>query len=76
MFEKDLTIKGKAADEKLKLMLVEQKEAEQQKELSIKTKQELDKQSIQISKRQIEVEKDLGKAKPALEAAEEMVGNI
>jgi dynein heavy chain 1 len=76
VFEKDLTIKGKAADEKLKLMLVEQKEAEQQKELSIKTKQELDKQSIQISKRQIEVEKDLGKAKPALEAAEEMVGNI
>ena len=28
VFEKDLTIKGKAADEKLKLMLVEQKEAE------------------------------------------------
>ncbi len=43
VFEKDLTVKGKAADEKLKLMLVEQKEAEQQRELSIKTKQELDK---------------------------------
>jgi len=44
--------------------------------LSLKTKKELEVQSVEISKRQVEVERDLGLAKPALEAAEEMVGNI
>ncbi len=76
IFEKELTAKKLEADKKLKLMLVEQKEAEQQRELSLKTKRELDIKAVEIQKRQVEVENDLGKAKPALEAAEEMVGSI
>jgi dynein heavy chain 1 len=38
VYEKDLLAKDKAANDKLKLMLVEQKEAEQSREISLKMK--------------------------------------
>lgn len=42
MYEKDLQEKEKAANEKLKTMVHEQKEAEQKRELSIKNSKELE----------------------------------
>ncbi len=48
VFEKDLFAKDKAANEKLKQMVQEQKEAEAKRELSIKTSKELEIKSVEI----------------------------
>ena len=64
-----MTAKERAANDKLKLMVQEQKEAESKRELSIKTSKELEIKSFEISKKKEEVYNDLGKAEPALIAA-------
>lgn len=76
VFEKELQAKDKAANEKLQLMVVEQKEAEQQRELSIKTSKELEIKQVEIAKRQEVVQRDLSRAEPALIAATESVQGI
>ena len=57
-------------------MVKEQNEAEHKRELSIKTQKVLEIKSVEISKRQVEVERDLGRAEPALIAAQESVSGI
>lgn len=50
-------------------MVKEQQEAELKRVLSIKTAKELEVKSEEITRRQVEVNRDLGKAEPALLAA-------
>ena len=50
-------------------MVQEQKEAEAKRELSIKTQKELEIKTVEIQKRQVEVNRDLSRAEPALLAA-------
>jgi len=57
-------------------MLVEQREAEKQKEVSEKTSKKLVEKQAEIVERKIKVDEDLGKAEPALIAAQEAVGGI
>ena len=76
IFEKELQSKDKAANEKLNLMIIEQKEAEQKKELSLKTKTQLELQTVNITKRQVEVNTELSGAEPALKKAQDSVSVI
>ena len=57
-------------------MLEEQKVSEMNKVLSEKNQKELEIKSVEIQKRQVEVERDLGRAEPALIAATESVSGI
>ena len=76
VFEKELQAKDRAANEKLKMMVQEQKEAEMKRELSLKTQKELEKKTEEISKRREEVNRDLSRAEPALIEAQESVSGI
>jgi dynein heavy chain 1 len=71
-----LTKKNAEANEKLKGMLEDQKEAQDQKAVSLQMKARLDKDKDEIEKRQEVVENDLAAAEPAVLEAKKSVQNI
>ena len=68
--------KEKLANDKLKEIVQQQKEAEQKKENSIKFSQELETKQVYIKEKQIDVKKELDEALPALEKAQKNVSMI
>ena len=74
--QKDLEIKQQEANKKLTLMVEEQNNAEKNREISIKTSEEVKLMQMQIADRQEVVNADLGKAEPALKEALESVNSI
>lgn len=75
-YREELAGQEKAANEKLVIMLGQQREAEKQKELSIKAAANLKTKREEISVRKVKVDEDLGKAEPALIAAQQSVSGI
>jgi len=76
VYKTELEAKEKQANEKLKLMVKEQKEAEQRRENSIKLSKELEIKQVEIKERQQVVETELSEAIPALEKAQQSVSNV
>jgi len=74
--QKALAIKQQQANQKLQLMLQEQKQAEAKKESSIVTKKQLVLKQEEIKKRSEEAQSKLAKAEPALLEAEKSVSEI
>ena len=75
-YKEELDKKEKLANEKLKLMVAEQNEAEKRREASIKLSQELDIKQGVIKERQAIVNQELEEAVPALEKAKNAVSGI
>ena len=75
-YKAELEAKEKEANEKLKLMVKEQKEAEAKRESSITLSKNLEIKQVEIKKRQQEVEGELAEALPALEKAKQSVNSI
>lgn len=75
-YQEDLRVQEQAAKEKLVAMLDEQRHAEKQKDISEKTASKLVQKQAEIAERKIRVDEDLGKAEPALIAAQESVSGI
>lgn len=76
VYQADLQVQEQAAKEKLVAMLKEQRQAEKQKDISEKTATNLVLKQEEIAKRKLTVDADLGKAEPALLAAQESVSGI
>jgi dynein heavy chain 1 len=76
VYQQDLQVQEKAASEKLVAMMGEQREAEKQKDISEKTATKLVQKQAEIAQRKVKVDEDLGKAEPALIAAQESVSGI
>lgn len=70
VYKDDLIVQQEAAKEKLAKMLKEQRQAEEQKEISEKTAEKLLKKQAEIAERKLRVDEDLGRAEPALIAAQ------
>ena len=75
-YKEDLDKKEKQANEKLKLMVAEQAQAEQKREGSIKLSSELEIKQGFIKERQAIVTQELDEAVPALEKAKQSVSSI
>ena len=75
-YKTDLDAKDKQANEKLKLMVAEQNQAEQKRENSIKLQSELEIKQANIKERQTVVTQELEEAVPALEKAKTSVSSI
>mmetsp|Transcript_20729 Transcript_20729/g.31810 ORF Transcript_20729/g.31810 Transcript_20729/m.31810 type:complete len:419 (+) Transcript_20729:9298-10554(+) len=76
VYKEDLQIQEKAAEEKMGTMLNEQRESLSQKDMSEKAAVKLAQKQKEIAERKIKVDEDLGKAEPALIAAQESVSGI
>lgn len=68
--------KDAEANEKLRRMVADQREAEQRKSASLEIQAALDKQDKEVAKRKQIVEEDLAKAEPAVIDAQKSVSNI
>jgi hypothetical protein len=76
VYKDDLLVQQEAAKEKLVTMLKEQRQSEEQKDISEKSAEKLVKKQAEIKERKVRVDEDLGKAEPALIAAQESVSGI
>lgn len=76
VYQDDLLVQQEAAKAKLAAMLKEQRESEEQKAIAEKTSEKLVKKQAEIKERKIRVDEDLGRAEPALIAAQESVSGI
>ena len=74
--KRQLELKDAEANEKLKRMIADQREAEQRKSASLKIQADLDQQEEEVAKRKEVVNADLEKAEPAVLDAKESVSNI
>ena len=68
--------KDTEANEKLQRMIADQREAEQRKTMSLKIRDNLERQEKEVAKRKEIVNADLEKAEPAVLEAQESVNNI
>ena len=68
--------KDSEANEKLQQMMVNQREAERRKAISLKIQASLATQEKEVARRQEVVQSDLAKAEPAVTSAKESVSNI
>jgi len=75
-YQDDLLVREQAAKEKLAVILKEQAQAEKQKDVSERTATNLVQKQAEIAERKVKVDEDLGKAAPALQAAQESVSGI
>lgn len=76
VYQDDLLVQQEAAKAKLAAMLKEQRESEEQKAIAEKTSEKLVKKQAEIKERKERVDEDLGRAEPALIAAQESVSGI
>ena len=76
VYKDDLLVQQEAAKAKLVTMLKEQRQSEEQKDISEKSAEKLVKKQAEIKERKVRVDEDLGKAEPALIAAQESVSGI
>jgi hypothetical protein len=76
VYQDDLLVQQEAAKAKLAAMLKEQRESEEQKAIAEKTSEKLVKKQAEIKERKERVDGDLGRAEPALIAAQESVSGI
>lgn len=76
VYQDDLLVQQEAAKAKLAAMLKEQRESEEQKAIAEKTSEKLVKKQAEIKERKQRVDEDLGRAEPALIAAQESVSGI
>lgn len=76
IYQDDLLVQQEAAKAKLAAMLKEQRESEEQKAIAEKTSEKLVTKQAEIKERKIRVDEDLGRAEPALIAAQESVSGI
>ncbi|KAJ3107335.1 Cytoplasmic dynein 1 heavy chain 1, partial [Phlyctochytrium bullatum] len=72
----ELELKNDQANEKLKKMVADQQEAEQQKSSSLRIQENLSKQNVLIEERKRIVMSDLADAEPAVAEAQKSVSNI
>ena len=76
VFQEKLVVQEKAASEKLVIMMDEKNKAEKKKDLSKIASKNLEEKQVQIRERKVKVDEDLGKAEPALVAAQESVNGL
>ena len=76
--EKELVLRDneKRANDKLEQMMVDKREAEAKRDVSLQLAKDIAEQAKEITQRQATVESELSSAKPALEEAEAAVRNI
>ena len=72
----ELRDKKKLANDKLEQIMVDQREAESKRDISVQIGEEIKIQETQIAKRKEGVETELAQARPALEDAENAVRSI